>query len=84
MQNAKIGRFISQLNSQSLQDSKIPIVDDTGYDGRVDMSIKAKLNDVDAINKALEIYDLKFVVKDCNIDMLVIRDKNLTFNNSGK
>jgi len=83
MQHMPIGRFITQLNAQSLQNSKIPVVDDTGYTGRVDLSIQAKLNDVESINKALEAYDLKFVVKECLIDMLVIRDsENHTPNHS--
>jgi thiol-disulfide isomerase/thioredoxin len=52
-----------------------PIIDGTGYSGNVDLEINAKLDDLPALKKNLQLYDLDLIEEEREIDMLVIRDK---------
>jgi len=56
------------------QKYKLPVVNDTGYKGRVDLEIHADLTDLAAVNKELAQYHLQFVRKDLPREILVIRD----------
>jgi thiol-disulfide isomerase/thioredoxin len=74
MSNNYLNRLIQRLGVYYMQKIPYPIVDGTGYTGRVDLKIDARLNDVDEVNRELAKYDLKFVVQPREIDVLIIRD----------
>lgn len=75
MKNIGINMLISQLSVLFLQYLPMPIVNDTGYRGRVDLELNADLSDVKSINQELSKYDLQFIEKDKEVEVLVIRDK---------
>jgi thiol-disulfide isomerase/thioredoxin len=73
LRNAPVSAFISKLQSSYFKEDALPIGDETGYKEKVDIDISADLEDISAVNKELEKYDLKFVEKKRQIDMIVIR-----------
>lgn len=75
IRNTHLAFFYAQLSVVYLQKSAIPLYNDTGYDGKVDMDINANLSNVKELNDALAKYDLALVEGEREIDMLVIRDK---------
>lgn len=75
IRNTHLSFFYAQLSVVYLQKSPIPLFNDTGYDGKVDMDINASLSNVKALNEALAKYDLALVEGEREIEMLVIRDK---------
>lgn len=75
LKNCVMGFLISQLNGINLQHLATPLIDGTGYEGRVDLSLRCNLSDVDSIRKALKEYDLDILDRDEVIDMLVFKDK---------
>ncbi|MES2875460.1 MAG: redoxin family protein [Bacteroidota bacterium] len=52
-----------------------PVVDETGYQGNVDITLSADMDDLSAINKELSKYHLQYVTATREIEFLVIRDK---------
>jgi hypothetical protein len=50
------------------------ILDETGLTGKVDITIQAMMNDVDALNKELKKYGLSLHYEDRPVQMLVIKD----------
>ncbi|MBD1366576.1 TlpA family protein disulfide reductase [Mucilaginibacter sp. ZT4R22] len=75
IRNNYIGQLTSRLDAFFLQGSPFPVVDATGFTGRVDMDIDANLSNVADINRALQKYDLKFEESVQNTHMLIFRDK---------
>ena len=75
MQNMPLSRFITQLESYFWQFSERPIIDETNFKGNVDIQINCKMADIDAVNKELAKYNLKFVDGERKADVLVITDK---------
>lgn len=49
-------------------------LDETGLTGKVDITIQAMMNDVDALNKELKKYGLYLQYEDRQVQMLVIKD----------
>lgn len=49
-------------------------LDETGLSGRVDITIQAQMNDVDAVNAELKKYGLHLQYEDRKVQMLVIKD----------
>lgn len=74
--NAGLDYFFTQLNMFYLSKHPIPILDATGYHGKVDLNIVANLSNIGEINKALAKYDLSFIERDVEVEMLVVRDVN--------
>lgn len=74
MKNIGINMLTSQLGVIFLQNLPMPIVNDTGYKGKVDLELNADLSDVKSLNSELKKYDLQLVEKDKEINVLVIRD----------
>lgn len=74
LQNTGLGQLIKRLQVQYLEAFPLPVIDGTGYGGAVDLSLNAPLNDVAALNRELERYDLRFVEKDADVELLVVRD----------
>ncbi|WP_181163790.1 TlpA family protein disulfide reductase [Pontibacter mangrovi] len=52
-----------------------PVLDETGYDGPVDLDINAALDDLPALRRELRRYRLELVAAEREIEVLVIRDK---------
>lgn len=57
-----------------LQGYDLPVVNDTNYTPHVDLVVNANLTDIKVINAQLAKYNLQFVQKDLEQEMLVIRD----------
>ncbi|GAA4326188.1 redoxin domain-containing protein [Mucilaginibacter gynuensis] len=74
LRNSTLTQLMKRLDHQYLQNSPLPVVDQTGYTGRVDLSVDGRLSDVPTLNKALAVYDLAFEEKEAAVEMLVIRD----------
>jgi len=75
MKNIGLNMLTSQLSVIFLQYLPMPIVNNTGYKGKVDLELNADLSDVKSINSELKKYDLQFMEKDQEVEVLVIRDK---------
>ncbi len=69
-----IKSFITPFQVLHLQHYWLPIVDETAYMGMIDIELAAPLNDIESLNKSLEKYGLKFVIKEALVDVLVISD----------
>ncbi|TCC99986.1 TlpA family protein disulfide reductase [Pedobacter psychroterrae] len=73
-----LSRLIWKMNTSFFQLSPLPVIDGTGYTGLVDISFSAKMSHLDDINKGLLPYDLQFVKKDREINVLVISDREVS------
>ncbi len=72
LKNASIYKLVNNLNA--IPTVILPIVDDTGITGNVDLTMGA-ISDVPSIRRALSKYDLDLQEEEREIDMLIIRDK---------
>lgn len=52
-----------------------PLIDETEYNGKVDIELDCKLSDIEQLNKELEKYGLKFFEEERDIDIVVIKVK---------
>ncbi|MFA6082769.1 TlpA family protein disulfide reductase [Mucilaginibacter sp.] len=68
-------RFYWELDNYFFSLSPLPLVDETGIKGAIDIRLEANMSNVVSLNKALANYDLRIVEKTGDIDILVIRDK---------
>lgn len=57
-------------------ENSIPIIDETNYNGAVDIKIRKGLNNIADLKKELNAYDLDLIEKVTDIDMLIIKEKN--------
>jgi thiol-disulfide isomerase/thioredoxin len=74
LHDALLTEFTDKLDFFYLQNSPLPVVDETGYMGKVDLEIEAKLSSIADLNQALEKYDLKFITVEKELDILVFED----------
>jgi thiol-disulfide isomerase/thioredoxin len=72
LRNQPLFKFVTKLQSYITEEGAIPIEDETGYRGKVDLDINADLKNITQVNKELEKYDLKFVQKEKIISVIVI------------
>lgn len=56
--------------------TQLPLVDETGYDGKVDLEFRANMTDINSINEALEKYDLKFIEAERPAGFIVLSQKD--------
>ena len=70
--NLPFSRVISKFEASFYNDGAYAIQDRTGYKGNVDFEIVCDLRDINSVNSQLQKYDLKFVEKTEDIDMIVI------------
>ena len=75
LQNGNWNHFIGRLDSHYLQQSKLPLLDDTGITGFVDLEIKADMTDPESINKAIVPFGLSLKPANRMIEVLVIKEK---------
>lgn len=66
--------FIDRLKVP-FQASPLPVIDQTGYTGMADLELTANMSSIEQVNKALARYDLRFVEKPAEIEMLIIRKR---------
>jgi len=74
VQNSTIQSIVSRMQLQYQQFSDLPFMDETGYQGRVDLAITANLSSVSDMNRALMPYNLAWQERLADQDMLVITD----------
>jgi thiol-disulfide isomerase/thioredoxin len=74
LQNAHLAQLMMRLQVQYLQRSPLPVVDQSGYTGRVDLKFTGKLSDTASINTGLAPYGLALAEREGVVDMMVIRD----------
>jgi thiol-disulfide isomerase/thioredoxin len=74
VQNFSTSSFVSLL-SDIIKEIPIPIVDGTGYNKNIDITVTRKFSDIHGLVKNLRKYDLDLVGEVRDIDMLVISDK---------
>jgi len=67
--------FVMGLENSYMRSSKLPLVDQSGYTGYVDLDLDLDFNDLASVQKALAGYDLTFEQKMVDIQVLVIRDR---------
>ncbi len=75
IQNLSVWALIQRMNQLYLRNSKLPLVDGTGYAAPIDLSVAADLGSVEALNQALKKYDLTIEERTMEADVLVIRDR---------
>jgi hypothetical protein len=73
--NFPLSRLVMQLNTLYMYNSPMPVVDQTGYTGRVDLDLNARMSDPAALNRELEKYGLGLKEMTLPLDMMVIRDQ---------
>lgn len=68
---------VSQLlwRLERLDGFKMPVIDETGYKGNIDLELNVNLNDALAVRKALQKYNLDLVQKEKLLDVFVITEK---------
>jgi thiol-disulfide isomerase/thioredoxin len=67
--------FVMGLENSYMRSSKLPLVDQTGYTGYVDLDLDLDFNDLASVQKALAGYDLALEQKMVDTQVLVIRDR---------
>ena len=75
IENSFFSVFIYSLETNYLKGMKIPIINDTHFNGKVMLSITGNLQTIDGLNKGLETYGLKLEEKEMSIPVLVIKDR---------
>lgn len=75
IRSGTLSGFVTNLNVFNMSSSPLPLVDRTGYSGNIDLDIEANMSDIRSLNTALARYDIQFIKKQIDLDMLVIRDK---------
>lgn len=75
MRNNPIKKFMFYMVIYSLQNSTLPIIDETNYTQPMDLDFKCDLSNIEALRKQLQKYGLNFIQEEKEIDMIVIRNK---------
>ncbi|MNR38669.1 hypothetical protein D3C85_1567910 [compost metagenome] len=70
-----MGAFMDRIQLKYQVSSKTPFFDQTGYVDRLDMDVEADLTSVESMNQGLKKYNLKWIEKEIELPMLIIRDK---------
>jgi len=72
--NISLSKLVQPLSTYYLQNYPLPVVDNTGYKQPVDISIKADMTNVEAINKGLQPYGLQFVQMEVPTTVLIVHN----------
>lgn len=75
LRNEYLDYIPAELEGLYMQNSKLPIINESHYLLPVDIDLNANLSNMDDVNAALAKYDLQFVRGKYDIDMLVITQK---------
>lgn len=71
--NITMDRFVSGLDG--MKSIALPVVDETGYAGRIDIDLPVDLNNVNAIREALQKYGLDLTEAERELEMFVLSQK---------
>jgi len=82
VQNTSLWYLVQRLNMVYFQNEKMPLSDETRYEGTVDLQVNAPLTNIAALNEQLRNYDLELREKELPIDMLVFRDRPALINSA--
>lgn len=74
VRNISIDVLLAQLGLKYQQKSAYPLVNQTNFKGRIDLTINADLSNIQLINEALKPFNLVFVKQHVSTDMLIIED----------
>lgn len=66
---------VMMVSMMELPFIKMPLVDETGYTSKIDISLKA-WTDLPVLQKELKAYGLELQEKERELDMFILRDKN--------
>ncbi|MET4141666.1 TlpA disulfide reductase family protein [Pedobacter sp. UYP1] len=75
LSNGNFSRFFNRLGGYYFQMSEMPIIDESGITGNVDLELKCDMTNLKEVNKALEKYGLKLKIKPAIADILVFKDR---------
>jgi len=75
MKNHNMSRLVYELNNKYLNHTGYPVIDATGYKGRVDILLEAELGDVISLREALAFYGLNIVKQEHKVEVMVIEDR---------
>ncbi|WP_256009114.1 hypothetical protein [Desertivirga xinjiangensis] len=62
--NGSVSQFLQGLKASYLKDSRLTLIDGTGYTGQIDLLLDTPLNTIEELNKTLAPYDLRFISKE--------------------
>jgi len=74
LHNFPLIRLIAELNGTYMSALPYPVLDETNYKGRVDITLQANLGSVAELNEALKKYDLELQLLEREIPVLVIAE----------
>jgi thiol-disulfide isomerase/thioredoxin len=74
LRQATLRQLMMRLDQQYLQNSPLPLVDGTGYVGRVDLDFAANMSSVPELNRALARYGLQLREQNAETELLYVRD----------
>lgn len=74
IRNGLLTDLVALLNADYLQELPTPVIDETGYTGRIDLKLETNRSDVASIREALRDYGLDLVEAERKIKVLVVRD----------
>ena len=72
IRNHSMLRLISKFQAYFYKKGGLPIVDETGYSKKIDISIDGDLTNLETLNKELKVYDLQFIEKEVEMNMIII------------
>ena len=75
LRNSTLSVLMNQLRNFYMQNSPYPLLDETGYKGRIDMDLMADLSDMKLLNAELSKYGLTFIRAEREVKLLLIRDR---------
>jgi thiol-disulfide isomerase/thioredoxin len=74
LQNSNINTLIDRVKYGFHINSKYPFRNETGYEGQIDMVIKADLRSITDMNRAFQPYNLQWKEREIEQNVLVIQD----------
>ena len=80
LNNNPLSRIIGGFQDGFINSKHMPIRDKTNFKGKIDLFIECDLRDIDAVNKELAKYDLKFIEQEDEVEVIVITKTSSTLN----
>lgn len=78
LRNFRLSSLVQMLSLHTFQKSEIRLVDNTGFNNKIDLDIVANMNDMADINRALAAQHLQFVKQEMEVPFLLITDASKT------
>lgn len=74
VENGTISSFLSPIIQANEKVGNLPVIDETGYKNKIDITIRANFSDFDVLNKELSKYGLKFIQAKRYVQVMIIKD----------